>query len=353
MIHEYFQICDNLFYTYISVVKNARLIEEKKRRNEMKQVMQHLVKGFEVKENERVLLHVFGSESDIVEALRKEIEKQNGQVSVVYRDREKISENYKAGYIADFSVYETCDTVIDILFYGIRPAVDFPEDKMNDYREEMMTIMKMLMSKEKFIQLRIPTEENAMMVGMPLEQYESLALEAMTVDYDALKKETQACVEAMSDYKTVEIKTDEHKLCFSIEGCQWHKDDGLGDMPAGEVYVAPIVTSANGTIKIPKLNLEGEVFENFTLTFKEGLLTTCSEANLMDYIQSAPGDSSMFAEFGIGLNPNIKQLTGYPLFDEKMKGTYHVAVGMNTAFGGTNDTPLHLDFVFKGDVSFR
>ncbi len=312
-----------------------------------------IVEGFEIKKGEKVLLHVFGEQHEIVDLMKKKIESKGAVTTVVYRSREKLSQQYQAGYVPDYCVYNTCDSIIDIMFYGIRTSKDFPSQYINDYRKEMMAIMQILMSKEKYIQFRMPTEENAAVVGMTFDQYESLLEDALDIDYKELKKETTLKINELKHYKSITIQVEEHTLELDIENCQWYKDDGLGDLPCGEIYIAPQYKNAQGSIKIPKLILEGELFENFTLYFEDGVLIKSSEEKLMEYITSAPGDSARIAEFGIGLNQGIKTLTGYPLFDEKVEGTYHIAVGMNTAFGGENDSPLHLDFVFKGNVTFK
>ena len=61
-------------------------------------------------------------------------------------------------------------------------------------------------------------------------------------------------------------------------------------------------------------------------------------------------NGNVVCEFGIGINEGINELTGYELLDEKMLGTFHIAIGNNTMFGGKNDSPLHQDFVGTGRV---
>jgi leucyl aminopeptidase (aminopeptidase T) len=53
----------------------------------------------------------------------------------------------------------------------------------------------------------------------------------------------------------------------------------------------------------------------------------------------------VIAEFGIGLNPKATSYTGYALFDEKLVGTCHIALGTNQYFGGANEAPVHFDFI--------
>ena len=320
----------------------------------MNEWINNIVDGMEIRKDESVLLHIFGErETNIVPTLEQEIIKKGGLVSTVYRSRSEILERYQGNYIPNYEAYDLCETAIDVFFYGIGPDPEFPKDKIDDYRTEMMTIVKKLISKEKYIQLRLPTEENAMTVGLPVELYKEMSLKAMAIDYLALKEAASKKVEELKDVKNILIQTKGCELQLNIEGRSWYKDDGLGDYPSGEVYIAPNESSANGSVFVSKLIVEGEVFEDFVLKFKEGTLIACSAENLFDYIKSAPGDALKIAEFGIGLNTNIDTLTGYALFDEKAIGTVHIAVGMNHAFGGLNHTPLHLDFVLDAEIIYN
>ncbi|MGL5634500.1 MAG: hypothetical protein ACRDDL_05515 [Sarcina sp.] len=60
--------------------------------------------------------------------------------------------------------------------------------------------------------------------------------------------------------------------------------------------------------------------------------------------------NTVIAEFGIGLNENVKEIIGYSVLDEKCKGTVHIAIGSNKMFGGNNESSLHFDFVCVPDL---
>lgn len=63
-----------------------------------------------------------------------------------------------------------------------------------------------------------------------------------------------------------------------------------------------------------------------------------------------PRENRIVCELGPGMNPNVTDLCGYTLLDEKMVGTFHIAVGANTMFGGENRATDHGDFVGRGEV---
>ena len=63
------------------------------------------------------------------------------------------------------------------------------------------------------------------------------------------------------------------------------------------------------------------------------------------YFAGQPRENRVVCELGFGMNPNITSLCGYTVLDEKMAGTFHIAVGANHMFGGTNKASDHIDFV--------
>lgn len=67
------------------------------------------------------------------------------------------------------------------------------------------------------------------------------------------------------------------------------------------------------------------------------------------FFKSLPENHRVLCELGIGLNPKIKELTDLTFIDEKALGTYHIGLGMNHLFGGKNNCPFHMDFVFYCD----
>ena len=70
------------------------------------------------------------------------------------------------------------------------------------------------------------------------------------------------------------------------------------------------------------------------------------------FLDSLMENEKIVCEFGIGMNPNIHSLCGYTVLDEKMKGTFHIAIGANTMFGGKNNAPNHIDLVGVGKIEY-
>ena len=314
--------------------------------------------GFEFEKGEIVLLHFWGENKDleILEALAIEIGKRGAIPMKIQQSREFIKDYFTSVAKENlqfteeyYNIFKIADSVIDVFMYPVpAPHMDFPNDKMDEYRQHVMKIMKSIMpGKKTYVQLRVPTEENAVAEGLEFSKYEKTMLAAYNIDYIRLKEKTKEIVDKLQGIKTIEIYTGtKSMLQFDIIERPWHRDDGLGDLPCGEVYVAPIEESVNGEIVIPKVYLEGEIFEEVTLSFENGVLLSTSNQSIVRHVAKFPGDSNIFAEFGIGLNENVKDLIGYALLDEKCNGTMHIAIGMNDMFGGLNSTPFHMDFIF-------
>ncbi|NOQ56224.1 MAG: hypothetical protein GQ477_05475 [Nanohaloarchaea archaeon] len=125
------------------------------------------------------------------------------------------------------------------------------------------------------------------------------------------------------------------------------------NMPFGEIYIAPNETKTNGKVMIDGTikTLSGSELlkDDFCLEFKNGQLIKNTSKDLSDTIttiEKIDRNINILAELGIGLNPKAR-LIGQTLLDEKVLGTAHIALGMNTVFGGNNRCAYHLDQVFK------
>lgn len=85
---------------------------------------------------------------------------------------------------------------------------------------------------------------------------------------------------------------------------------------------------------------------------KEIAVTSDSD-RFNEFLAELPPNGNVVCELGIGMNPGVTDLCGYEVLDEKMIGTFHIALGKNDMFGGKNDSLVHLDFVGKGELIFQ
>jgi leucyl aminopeptidase (aminopeptidase T) len=132
-----------------------------------------------------------------------------------------------------------------------------------------------------------------------------------------------------------------------------------GNIPSGEVYLAPVEGSANGMIVFDgSIAGIGILSHPVYIEIENGIATKISgkggEARLFGrMINRYENDSKSIGEFGIGTNPFAK-ICGEILEDEKVLGTVHFAFGNNLSMGGTINVPLHIDgLINKPTVYFN
>ena len=97
--------------------------------------------------------------------------------------------------------------------------------------------------------------------------------------------------------------------------------------------------------------LDDEKYENVTLHITDGEVSGSSHAEIAKRFEEMPKENRTVCELGFGMNPNVTDLCGCTLLDEKMTGTFHIAVGANTMFGGQNSASDHTDFVGRGEIT--
>lgn len=321
-------------------------------------VIPNMVSGFEIKKGSIVLLNFWGENNDLalLDKFALEVAKA-GAVPIRWQQSREFIKTYFSEVSQEyldfpdkyFEVFKLADVVIDIFMYGPAPHKNFPKEKLPLYGAYMRKLFPAIAEgKELFIQVRIPTEENALDEGIDYEIYKKSMHDALSVDLKKLKKECTNLINKLNGKNKVTIYSEDDRiLIFNLKDRKWYKDDGNGDIPCGEVFIAPIEDSADGEILIPQVILEGEKLINVLLEFKSGKLISCSSKELLEFINQFPGDNDILAEFGIGLNDNVKEFIGSSAIDEKCKGTAHIAVGMNDMFGGRNSSPFHMDFIFS------
>ncbi|MEW6214505.1 MAG: aminopeptidase [Nitrospirota bacterium] len=191
--------------------------------------------------------------------------------------------------------------------------------------------------------------------SMPL--FDIFMLEgAMNVDWKALAKRTIRIAKMVNMAEFIEVRTlNGTNISFSKKGRRAKSDTGIltrpgsfGNLPAGEVFLAPLEGTANGRLILewaPTRQLKSPV----KLIVKDGYVVDVSgEDEHAEYLSmrlSERKENGNIAELGIGTNDMAKRPDNI-LESEKILGTIHIALGDNSSFGGTVKTPFHQDFVF-------
>ncbi|MDT7859084.1 MAG: aminopeptidase [Candidatus Aenigmarchaeota archaeon] len=194
--------------------------------------------------------------------------------------------------------------------------------------------------------------------SMPNLSEFSITNGGLTADYEQIQEITKNLLDLVKDSRKVKVVArNGTNVEFSVEGRKWYKDDGwlnemgsLGNLPAGEVFVAPIEDSVNGTIVFDSFPLSSS---KLVLKVKDGkCYDVKGDSENLEKIFIKLGEKArQIAEFGIGTNPKAK-IIGNILEDEKVLGTCHFALGNNVSFGGKNDVSFHLDGIIKDPTIF-
>jgi hypothetical protein len=180
----------------------------------------------------------------------------------------------------------------------------------------------------------------------------------MSADYEQIAAFTVSLAERLrgssSAHITTALGTD---LRMSLEGREWRLDTGVlrgrgvfGNLPAGEIYIAPVEDSAEGVLVIDKCFPGLLLSEPVRVDFERGRVTQVEGGAGAEFLRNAfaqHGDAArIIAELGIGTN-SLARLQGNILTDEKVLGTIHVAVGRNDFLGGKNVATTHIDGVIS------
>ncbi len=185
-------------------------------------------------------------------------------------------------------------------------------------------------------------------------------MEALSTDFNYVKQLNEKLSKLFEGKEKVRITTKMGTdISFSIKGRKFILDNGLlhnkgdfGNLPAGEIYIAPVEGTANGKIIADgSIASIGKLRNPVEVVVKDGYAVEINggeEAFMFKKILESAETKEAFniAEFGIGTNPNAKVI-GNILEDEKAFHTIHIALGDNSTFGGKVKAGIHLDMVIK------
>ena len=195
-----------------------------------------------------------------------------------------------------------------------------------------------------------PVQALAQEAEMSLTEYENFVYQACLQDWKKLGKQLDKIKNKFAKGKEVHLIGKDVDLKFSIKNKNAVADKGEENMPGGEVFMAPVRESLNGFIKFdyPAIKSGKEVTDIF-LRFENGKVVESNASKNHEFLKemlATDKNSSYVGEFGIGCNPKINKFTKNLLFDEKIGGTIHLALGMAyKENGGGNDSAIHWDIV--------
>jgi aminopeptidase len=353
-----------------------------------------VVNAVSVKDGDAILITGGSHEQKFLEEIGIAVAKRGGQpfISAVSNDYQKsMLETCTAKHLKRtpkimMGIAKAMDGYIIVEPYSDPSIKSLFREKMQARSEGNFPVMQIIYGKpgKRWVYMGWATAGMAKMYGVSLKTLEKLVIGGCSIDYGRLKKDCELVMRKLKDARYVHV-TDPHgtdfRLC--IEGRRLNPDDGVhspekekagdmgGNLPAGEVFVAPVETYGEGTIYCP-LTIDdltrATLIKGVRLQFKDGTLVpgkctadlnqdvlrdTLNKMVKLDKKKYGGANALKVAELGIGLNPVIDRAIGYILTDEKIGGSVHVAFGRSDMYGGKVQSNMHWDFVTAPDVTLE
>ncbi len=202
-----------------------------------------------------------------------------------------------------------------------------------------------------------PTNASAQDGSMSLADYEDFVFKACMVDkkdpvaeWKKMSKQNEKVIKYVRRKKVIRLEAPDTDITFNVAGRKWINCDGDNNFPDGEVFTAPVENSVNGHIRFsfPAV-YRGREVTDVRLEFKNGKLVKANAATGEDYLHAMTNidkGAKYLGEVAIGTNYGIQQFTKNILYDEKIGGTFHMALGNSyPESGGKNKSALHWDMI--------
>ncbi len=256
------------------------------------------------------------------------------------------------------SNYEGADALISIMApHNTRALAGVDPRKQRALAKRDKAVQDLVLEKDRWALTLFPTQALAQESEMGLEEYEEFVFEAMALGEDdpvrywrEKAREQGKLIERLERASEVRIVGPGTDLTLSIEGRKFLNGDGKHNMPCGEVFTGPVEDSVNGEIYfgIP-VAVSGREVVGVRLRFEGGRVVEASAEKGEEFLNSmldADEGARYLGELGIGTNYGIHRATKNILFDEKLGGTVHLAIGRSyEKTGGKNDSSVHWDLI--------
>jgi aminopeptidase len=329
--------------------------------------------SLEIKENHRVLIRSEPSAEPLVLALAEEAWKRGADPSVwldppTVADRvlrEGNDDQLRHCSPIGLEVMRTFDAAINVLApTNDRARSTIPPDRQRLHDEGQAELAKLAYERFAVIPWMVcayPTAAAAQEAQMSTWSYEEFVYRACLLDepdpaaaWRALAERQRRLCERLTGSREVRIQTAAGTdLTLGVDGQPWESSSGLRNLPDGEVFCSPLRDETNGVVlfDLPSL-MYGRRFERVRLRFEAGRVveaTAEAGAEALNQLLDTDEGARRVGEFAIATNEGITHSTGSTLFDEKIGGTFHCALGQ--AFPnlqGTNESSIHWDLV--GDL---
>lgn len=251
------------------------------------------------------------------------------------------------------SMYEIKNT--DAVIYigapsNLKELSNISSKKMALRRKTLQPYQKYRVENTRWVIFEYPTPALAQEAEMSINEFRRFVFNATIKDWKKEAEKQEKLKRVIDKGKHVRIKAKNTDISFSIEGRTAKKCAGEFNMPDGEVFTTPVENSVNGIVEFSYPAIySGKEVDGVYLVFEKGkVIKARAKKNyplLKAMLETDQGARSL-GEFGIGTNYKIKKFTKNILFDEKIGGTIHLALGScYKETGGKNESAIHWDMV--------
>lgn len=339
-------------------------MEEVKMDSRITQLAENILcNGVKLKKGEIVYLEAFSaSTKDLLNELIKVAIKLGATPFYFFNDTSFIRSSIEGANDKQIQQYtdlhkalmEKADCYVAVRGYDDMFALS---DVADEYKERQNRIfqkqvhMQTRLPKTRWCVLRYPNNTMAAMSRMSVKEFEDFYFNACLLDYKKMGRAMLPLKKLMDKTSDVHIKGKDTDLHFSIKGLKSIICDGKMNIPDGEVYTAPVKNSINGYVQFnTDTTHNGVFFSNIRLEFKNGKIvkgTSVANNDKFQKILDIDAGSRYMGEFALGVNPYITHPILDILFDEKICGSFHMAIG-NSYEDETNNgnvSSIHWDLV--------
>ena len=251
------------------------------------------------------------------------------------------------------TMQETADAFIGILApENTRDGADLPPARLVLAQAASSTLRERMTSMEvPWALCQFPTPALAQEAGMTLAEFTDFLYGACLLDWETEGARLHRIAGRLEGARELRIVGDETDLRLAIEGRTWAVDDAHINLPGGEVFISPHEHATEGIVTFSECPAVyyGQEVTGAWLRFESGRVVdagaSANEDFLFEVLDSDHG-ARVLGEIGIGCNPRITRYMRNTLFDEKIAGTVHLALGRSYAVtGGVNESRIHWDMV--------
>lgn len=318
----------------------------------------------QVQKGDNVLIQIVDEGQDLATELYREVAQAGGQPLILTTPSEAARAFYE---VADaetltamprhyLDLVKASDVIISIRSNSNTMSLSNVDPHKLSERSKALQPLQEERLRKRWCLTQYPTVGYAQDAEMSLQEYEDFVYSAVLIDWEEqirVMQRLKALLDATDEVRLVGEKTD---LTLSIAGRTAVVGGPTHNVPGGEVFTAPVEDSAEGTIvfDLPAV-VYGKAVEGVALTFRRGEVVAYSarrnEALLKSMIETDAG-ARRLGELGIGTNLGIQKFTKNILFDEKIGGTIHLALGRAyKECGGVNESAIHWDMIKTMDAA--